>query len=386
MFPVNLPMTYLLLRSRRKATTAYTSIAASHRLRQKIQLMHQMRATGVELFRRRPDLYPDAKCRRCGIQDEDELHIFACPRALDEVYEAVRACIESTLTFVSQILKKNKGALATLEYTVEQYTDINFWEGRQYFRVSREMGSRDSRLPSCTMLLQGLIPQRYIDDLEGTGASSASIRSHIVRQVGNLLQNIHKSVWLPRCHEQIEWEEHQGITTAQKREGRTKQSSASNLLHTHRNRRMRGLLCHVCSTRHADDTCAANFRRRQQAVRMWHNIYIGKKPARPGLMHQSHSVAPEKEPEETPTVETREDSESLQPEPQPRGTKTRCRCPRKKMTNWKVAAIPLAYSLTEEGMVDIYRGGWSDGANRVEEEAAAQADIWLQEHFLPPNG
>jgi hypothetical protein len=56
------------------------------------------------------------------------------------------------------------------------------------------------------------------------------------------------------------------------------------------------------------------------------------------------------------------------------------------MTNWKVAAIPLAYSLTEEGMVDIYRGGWSDGANRVEEEAAAQADIWLQEHFLPPNG
>ena len=194
---VNLPMTYLLLRSGRKATTAFTSIAASHRLRQKIQLMHQMRATGVELFRRRPDLYPDARCRRCGIQDEDELHIFACPRALDEVYEAVRACIESTLTFVSQILKKNKGALATLEYTVEQYTDINFWEGRQYFRVSREMGSRDSRLPSCTMLLQGLIPQRYIDDLEGTGASSASIRSHIVRQVGNLLQNIHKSVWLP---------------------------------------------------------------------------------------------------------------------------------------------------------------------------------------------
>ena len=83
---------------------------------------------------------------------------------------------------------------------------------------------------------------------------------------------------------------------------------------------------------------------------------------------------------------TREDSESIQSAPEPSGTKMHRWRSRKKMTNWKVAAIPLPYTVTEEGMVDIYRGGWSDGANRVEEEAAAQADIWLQEHFLPPNG
>ncbi|KAF9944310.1 hypothetical protein BGZ70_004799, partial [Mortierella alpina] len=217
--------TLSMVHDRKPVHTFFSNRKDTRRRTQCIKTMYGMLPTMNVMQARRPDLYSDCLCRVCGIEDEDNRHVWEC----DSLTEVHREIWQSALDKID-----GWGTQATCAYN-KTHPDSNVqWRcpsadanilGLSIIAGARSvlLGENESDIIDdlkwrVSDLYRGITPCSLIQRWSGSFSTPPAIARTVIHKfVSDLADQAHEKIWKPRCEATIAWEQQQGITPAQKK-------------------------------------------------------------------------------------------------------------------------------------------------------------------------
>ncbi|KAF9973060.1 hypothetical protein BGZ75_001281 [Mortierella antarctica] len=231
---VDWPGTLAIAHDNKAVNTFFSSQNDTRARTHRIKKLHGMLPTMDVMRQRRPDLYPDNKCRICTTHVEDNEHVWICPatraeqdvmwkEATDRIHQWGRT---ATATYNRERKKQweKKGGRRPTTRTwykpILQNCILALKQLIQWPIQSDGQWTLDRKDPwTVYSICRGLVPEALAAAWQGEFRNTTTaIAQSVVRKFCRFVESeAREKLWIPRCKGTIEWETSRGITARKKR-------------------------------------------------------------------------------------------------------------------------------------------------------------------------
>jgi len=223
--------------------TSYTSMQDCSLRAHRIKKLHGMLPTLQQMRQRNPGIYGTSTCRRCGIEEESDHHLWNCSvTMMDQQHgwetavgkagvagrRAWRQALRKWKEDNEKAIRSGKESTSKAP-TFEEKEEEDIWASLNWIKgvKERNAGWMDTRTEegeahewSVKDLYRGIVPIRLIDSWKKLFATTSFIATYMATSFVTYIEEFGRvGIWNKRCEDTAAWEKSVGITAMSKRVG-----------------------------------------------------------------------------------------------------------------------------------------------------------------------
>ncbi|KAF9406698.1 hypothetical protein BGZ94_002984, partial [Podila epigama] len=231
------------LHSKRQVFSLHSNGPTSRHRSLRVQALHGAQPTMTVMKERHPHMYPDALCRQCGVEVEDNDHIWNCPRTSvvqQDIWDKAISLLDTwgplEVTQANNTASRRRALAAekgkhlpppTPPFkwcpipAIKDWDSLSFIVGAEARRDGDIFTNPDTfqepvgRTWTVGAIYRGLTPLELSQGWKDLFAVLLSVTRRLAhRFVSYLAAQATELIWRPRCTVTVAWEKQRGITKA----------------------------------------------------------------------------------------------------------------------------------------------------------------------------